>query len=101
MGARLRCRCLLRPIWLTLATISAVTDDDKIWTNGRPTRAHPRSGAGARHRCELCHGRGRLPGITKIQGKGKGMGSGLGPCPECGGSGWLSEDPDGIGPNES
>lgn len=45
----------------------------------------------SRHRCERCRGTGRIPGITKIRptGKGIGMGSQLGPCPECDGAGYI------------
>lgn len=44
-----------------------------------------------RHRCERCRATGRIPGITKIRpaGKGLGMGSQYGPCPECEGAGYV------------
>jgi hypothetical protein len=42
----------------------------------------------------MCRGEGRIPGVTKVRGKGSGMGSDYGPCPECGGSGWTSDDED-------
>jgi hypothetical protein len=32
--------------------------------------------------------------MTKVQGKGKGMGSDYGPCPECGGTGWVTDEAD-------
>jgi hypothetical protein len=68
---------------------------DSNWLGGpelnRPRReplsAEDRRG---RHRCPMCRGEGRLPGITKVPGKGTGMGSDYGPCRECGGSGWTA-----------
>jgi hypothetical protein len=38
-------------------------------------------------RCQACHGKGQVPGITRTRGKG--MGSAYGPCPECGGAGYI------------
>jgi hypothetical protein len=32
--------------------------------------------------------------MSKVQGMGKGMGSDPGPCPECGGVGWISDEDD-------
>lgn len=45
----------------------------------------------SRNRCERCRGTGRIPGITKIRptGKGIGMGSQPGACPECDGEGYV------------
>jgi hypothetical protein len=73
----------------------AVSSDDDRWTNGpklQRRHARPIQSDGPRHRCPLCRGAGVLPGITKTQGQGKGMGSEYGPCPECGGAGWVTDD---------
>lgn len=40
-----------------------------------------------RYRCKECRGTGRVPGITKTQGKS--MGSAYGPCPNCDGIGRI------------
>jgi DnaJ-class molecular chaperone len=44
---------------------------------------HGRKGS----RCQTCRGKGQVRGITKSRGTG--MGSVPGPCPECGGTGYI------------
>ena len=41
------------------------------------------------HKCRTCHGKGRVPGMVKTEGWG--MGSRYGTCPDCGGTGYISE----------
>lgn len=60
-----------------------------MWEPKRPDRPSKSRGA---HRCKECGGDGRVPGITKTRGIG--MGSELGPCPACDGTGWLSDQSD-------
>jgi DnaJ-class molecular chaperone len=56
----------------------------------KPTPAGRKSGdTGRRHRCRECGGLGRVPGVRKVRGMGKGMGSEYGPCPACDGMGWV------------
>lgn len=38
-----------------------------------------------------------LPGIVKVTGMGKGMGSDFGDCPTCDGMGWLQDSREGNG----
>jgi DnaJ-class molecular chaperone len=51
----------------------------------RPSKAERRG----KHRCETCGGTGRIPGVVKTTGRGKGMGSTPGACPDCDGMGWI------------
>ena len=80
-------------------TLGAVTHDKRVWLSGhvpKPRWHLPKADTGPRHRCPLCRGQGVVPGITKVQGLGKGMGSDYGPCPECGGAGWIGANPDAV-----
>jgi DnaJ-class molecular chaperone len=43
------------------------------------------------HRCPACRGAGQVPGITKTREGGSGTGSAYGPCPECGGTGYIAD----------
>lgn len=52
---------------------------------------------GYRRRCPDCKGSGLLPGIVKVTGMGKGMGSDFGDCPTCDGMGWLQDSREGNG----
>jgi hypothetical protein len=49
-----------------------------------------------RVRCQRCRGKGRVPGIKKVMptGKGIGMGSEYGPCPDCDGVGYVQATPE-------
>lgn len=60
-----------------------------MWEPKRPSRPSKPDG---KHRCKECRGKGRAPGIVKIQNAGTGMGSTDGPCPSCDGTGWVSVD---------
>lgn len=44
-----------------------------------------------KYRCKRCQGTGMVPGIKKVLNMGSGMGSDYGPCPDCDGEGWISE----------
>ena len=79
--------------------------DDKRWQGGYGRnwkgKTYPKAVRRGQHRCPVCRGRGSLPGMTKVQGMGTGMGSDFGPCYECGGSGWLGEpETQGNGPTD-
>ena len=57
----------------------------------RPPR--PKKGGG-KHRCRECGGTGRIRGLHKVRGMGKGMGSDYGSCPTCDGVGYVDDDTD-------
>lgn len=64
------------------------------WTDGseqvrRRNHVTPERGE---HRCELCRGSGEVPGMVKVTGKGSGMGSRYGLCPDCDGTGVVRAD---------
>ena len=72
--------------------------DERFVIEGDPEGAlrgllntEPESTKRQSHRCPKCRGNGRLPGMVKTTGMGKGMGSAFGPCPACDGTGYISE----------
>jgi hypothetical protein len=57
-----------------------------------PHAVRPKHQRRGKRRCESCHGRGQLYGMTKTAGSGLTAGSGA--CPDCDGVGWIGEQHD-------